>query len=173
MNYLDLFLIFVLLFSAYKGYQKGLLIAIFSLMAFFLGLFMAIKFTVPISVSFFSKSVYFEWIAIVIFIAIFSILIFGIHLLSKALKIILDFTPFGIFDNILGAGLNIFKISFVLSMLFWVSDSLGIDFSNEYINNSIILDYIIPIAPKSFELIGFFVPKFKEIFDMLDLLKNN
>ena len=173
MNYLDLFLIFVLLFSAYKGYQKGLLIAIFSLLAFFLGLFMAIKFTAPISVNFFSESIYFEWIAIAIFIAIFSILIFGIHLLSKALKIILDFTPFGIFDNILGAGLNIFKISFVLSMLFWVSDSLGIDFSNEYINNSIILDYIIPFAPKSFELIGFFVPHFKEIFDMLDLLKNN
>ena len=108
MNYLDLFLIFVLLFSAYKGYQKGLLIAIFSLLAFFLGLFMAIKFTVPISVSFFSESVYFEWITIAIFIAIFSILIFGIHLLSKALKMILDFTPFGILDNILGAGLNIF-----------------------------------------------------------------
>ena len=173
MNYLDLFLILILLFSAYKGYQKGLLIAIFSLIAFFLGLFMAIKFTVPISVSFFSESIYFEWIAIAIFTLIFSLLIFGIHLLSRALKMILDFTPFGILDNILGAGLNIFKISFVLSILFSLSDSLGIDFSNGYINNSIVLAYIIPIAPKSFEIIGFFIPHFKEIFDMKDLFKNN
>ena len=71
MNYLDIFLIFVLTFSAYKGYQKGLLVALFSLLAFFLGLFMAIKFTAPISVKFFSESAYFEWIAIAIFIAIF------------------------------------------------------------------------------------------------------
>ena len=173
MNYLDLFLIFVLLFSAYKGYQKGLLVAIFSFVAFFLGLLIAIKFTAPISVRFFSESVYFEWIAIVIFIVIFSILILGIHLLSKAFKMILDFTPFGILDNILGAGLNIFKISFVISMLFWVIESLGIDISNQYINNSIILGYIKPFAPKIFELIGFFIPHFKEIFDMLDLFKNN
>ncbi len=173
MNYLDLFLICVLSFSAYKGYQKGLLVALFSLMAFFLGLFMAIKFTAPISVKFFSESIYFEWIAIAIFITIFVILIFGIHLLSRALKTILDFTPFGILDNILGAALNIFKISFVLSILFWVSDSLGIKFSTEYTDNSIILAYIISFAPKSFELIGSFIPYFKDIFDMFILFKNN
>lgn len=117
--------------------------------------------------------VYFEWIAIAIFIAIFALLILGIHLLSKALKTILDFTPLGILDNILGAALNIFKIAFVLSILFWVIDSLGIDFSNEYIDNSIILSYIILFAPKSFEAIGSFIPYFKDIFDMLDLFKNN
>ena len=173
MNYLDIFLIFILAFSAYKGYQKGLLVALFSLLAFFLGLFMAIKFTAPISVKFFSDSAYFEWIAIAIFIAIFALLILGIHLLSKALKTILDFTPLGILDNILGAALNIFKIAFVLSILFWVIDSLGIDFSNEYIDNSIILSYIILFAPKSFEAIGSFIPYFKDIFDMFDLFKNN
>ena len=151
MNYLDIFLIFVFAFSAYKGYQKGLLVALFSLLAFFLGLFMAIKFTAPIS----------------------AILILVIHLLSKALKTILDFTPLGILDNILGAGLNIFKIAFVLSVLFWVIDSLGIDFSKEYIDNSIILAYIIPFAPVSFKVIGSFIPYFKDIFDMLDLFKNN
>ena len=134
---------------------------------------MAIKFTAPISVKFFSDSTYFEWIAIAIFIAIFALLILGIHLLSKALKTILDFTPLGILDNILGAALNIFKIAFVLSILFWVIDSLGIDFSNEYIDNSIILSYIILFAPKSFEAIGSFIPYFKDIFDMLDLFKNN
>jgi membrane protein required for colicin V production len=170
MNYLDIFLIFVFAFSAYKGYQKGLLVALFSLLAFFLGLFMAIKFTAPISVKFFSDSTYFEGIAIAIFISIFAILILVIHLLSKALKTILDFTPLGILDNILGAGLNIFKIAFVLS---WVIDSLGIDFSKEYIDNSIILSYIISFAPKSFEAIGSFIPYFKDIFDMFDLFKNN
>lgn len=170
MNYLDIFLIFVLTFSAYKGYQKGLLVALFSLLAFFLGLFMAIKFTVPISVKFFSESAYFKWIAIAIFIAIFTLLILGIHLLSKVLKTILDFTPLGILDNILGAALNIFKIAFVLSILFWIIDSLGIDFSNEYIDNSLILSYIILFAPKSFETIGSFIPYFKDIFDMFDLL---
>jgi membrane protein required for colicin V production len=124
-------------------------------------------------VKFFSDSTYFEWIAIAIFIAIFALLILGIHLLSKALKTILDFTPLGILDNILGAALNIFKIAFVLSILFWVIDSLGIDFSNEYIDNSIILSYIILFAPKSFEAIGSFIPYFKDIFDMFDLFKNN
>ena len=173
MNYLDIFLIFVFAFSAYKGYQKGLLVALFSLLAFFLCLFMAIKFTAPISVKFFSDSTYFEGIAIAIFISIFAILILVIHLLSKALKTILDFTPLGILDNILGAGLNIFKIAFVLSVLFWVIDSLGIDFSKEYIDNSIILSYIILFAPKSFEAIGSFIPYFKDIFDMFDLFKNN
>ena len=58
-------------------------------------------------------------------------------------------------------------------MLLWVIDTVGIDFSNQYINNSIILGYIKQIAPKIFELIGFFIPHFKEIFDMLDLFKNN
>ena len=134
---------------------------------------MAIKFTAPISVKFFSDSTYFEWIAIAIFIAIFALLILGIHLLSKALKTILDFTPLGILDNILGAALNIFKIVFVLSILFWVIDSLGVDFSSEYINNSIILSYIILFAPESFEAIGSFIPYFKDIFDMFDLFKNN
>ncbi|OUT94992.1 MAG: hypothetical protein CBB92_12600 [Flammeovirgaceae bacterium TMED32] len=173
MNYLDIFLIFILAFSAYKGYQKGLLVAFFSLLAFFIGLFMAVKFTVPIGVKFFSDSAYFEWIVIAIFIAIFALFILGIHLLSKALKMILDFTPLGILDNILGAALNIFKIVFVLSTLFWVIDSLGIDFSNEYVDNSIILSYIIVFVPKSFEAIGSFIPYFNGRFDMFDLFENN
>jgi len=81
MNYLDIFLIFILTFSAYKGYQKGLLVALFSLLAFFLGLFMAIQFTVPLSVKFFSERAYFEWIASAIFITLSTLLSMGLNLL--------------------------------------------------------------------------------------------
>jgi hemolysin activation/secretion protein len=58
-------------------------------------------------------------------------------------------------------------------MFFWVIASLGIDFSNDYVDNSIILSYIIPFAPKGFEAIGSFIPYFKGIFDVFDVFKNN
>jgi membrane protein required for colicin V production len=168
MNYFDLFLGLFILVAAIKGYMKGFVVEIFSLVAFFLGLFIAIEFTAPVALRFFGDSTYFELVAIGIFAAIFVGLIILINLVAKSIKKVLDLTPFGMFDNFLGSILSVAKLGLILSVLIWMFDSIGIELPSNQVKNSIILPYIIPIGPTAFELIGSIIPYFKNIFDTID-----
>ena len=173
MNYVDILLLGFFGLGGYFGFKRGFIVEVLSLIAFFLGLFLAVEFTEDFALKFFSDNAYFNLISVGIFFGIFIVLIISVNLIATSIKKILALTQFSILDNILGALLNLMKLALIFSVIFWIFDSLGIALEHEQVKNSVILNYIIPIGPKVFETIGSFIPYFDAIFEKFDMLKKH
>ena len=143
---------------------------VFSFLAFFFGLFLALELTIPVSRSLFSSSNFFEIGAVIVFITLFILLSITIKAGAKAIKNVIDFTFFGTLDNVFGAIAGIFKWAFILSVVFWVFDSVGFDIVARYSDDTIIFPYIVGIGPTVFEWVSVLIPLIKDLIDSMDNL---
>ncbi|MEP1094316.1 MAG: CvpA family protein [Cyclobacteriaceae bacterium] len=167
MESFDIILLVLLGFGGVKGFQQGFIVAVFSFFAFFVGLFIALEFTIPVSLYLFGSSSFFDIGAVVVFIALFILLSFLIKLGAKAIKNIVDFTFFGTLDNAFGAVAGIVKSAFVLSIVFWVFDSVGFDLVSRYSDGTVIFPYIVGIGPTVFEWLSGLLPFIEDLIDMM------
>ena len=168
MSTLDIILIIVLGLGARKGYSNGFIVELFSLLAFFIGLFLALELTLPVSMRLSGESSYFDVITVLVFIGLFILLSFFVKVGAKMVKKAVDITPLGTLDNIAGALAGIFKTSLIVSMIIWVCTSVGIDFENSYATNSTILPHIVVIGPTVFEAFGYLIPMVNDLIDSMD-----
>jgi len=154
--------------SAFKGYSNGFIVELFALLAFFIGLFLALELTIPVSLRFFGDSNYFNVISILVFIGLFVLLSYMIKTGAKLLKKAIDITPLGVLDNIVGAISGVFKSALIISVIIWVCSSVGVDFEKSYAEESLIFPYLVAIGPSIFEAIGYFVPVIKDLIETMD-----
>lgn len=169
MNYLDFFFIAIFALGAIKGYVRGFIVELFSFLAFFLGLFLAIELTVPLAQRVFAHSEHFQAMTILVFIVLFVIAVIIINLIAKVIKKVLDLTFLGFFDNVLGALAGIFKWAFILSVFFWVFDSIGLRLPQETADSSFFFGFVARIGPQTYNWVSNVLPF---VHDMMDSLKN-
>lgn len=168
MNKADIILLIILGFGAIKGFRQGFIVELFSFLAFFIGLFLALEFTIPVSIYLFGASDFFEIGTIFVFLGLFVLLIFGIRLAAKGLKKAMDITVFGTLDNLAGAAAGTLKMAFIVSIVYWVFDSVGVQFMNQYIDDSSIFPYIVDIGPNVFEWLGKAIPFIRDLIDSME-----
>lgn len=173
MGFIDIILAILLVLGAIKGFQNGLIIEVFSFLAFFIGLLIALEFTIPVSIYLFGSSSFFDFGAIIVFIALFALLSFLIKIGAKSIKNVVDFTFLGSVDNILGAIAGLFKSAFILSVVFWVLDSVGINVVHRFADDTAIFPYIVGIGPTVFEWLSTLIPLIRDLIDMMDNLPNS
>lgn len=89
------------------------------------------------------------------------------------IKKVVDLTFLGFFDNILGALAAMFKWALILSIVFWIFDTVGIQFPEKYTSESAILPFIKPIGPITFSFIADVFPFLKEILDSMEGIRGN
>ena len=81
-------------------------------------------------------------------------------------------TIFGSVDNLLGAFAGLLKWAFILSIVFWVFESVGFDIENRYADNAIIFPYIVGIGPTVFGWLSEVIPLVRDLIDSMDSLPN-
>ncbi|RXR20867.1 CvpA family protein [Flavobacterium amnicola] len=105
MGFIDIIIGALLVFGFYKGFKNGLFVELASLVAFFVGIFIAIKFSYLVA-GLFEKNV--SWppktVQVFSFIITLGIVIVVIHLAAKALSGLANFAFLG-WANTLGGGL--------------------------------------------------------------------
>lgn len=105
MEIIDIVLGALLVFGFYKGFKNGLFVELASFVAFFVGIFIAIKFSYIVA-SFFEKNV--SWspkvIQVAAFVVTLGIVILLIHLAAKTLSGLASFAFLG-WANTLGGGI--------------------------------------------------------------------
>ncbi|MEO9483163.1 MAG: CvpA family protein [Ekhidna sp.] len=173
MGTFDIILLIVLGFGAVKGYSRGFIVELFSFVAFFVGLLLSLELTIPVTTNFFGDSGYFEVIAVVVFIALFILLSLAIKMGAKALKSAIDMTIFGTFDNVVGAFAGLLKWAFILSIIFWVFESVGFDLIEKYADNTLLFPYIVGIGPTVFEWLGYVIPFIQDLIDSMEKIPKN
>ena len=168
MGVFDIIVLILLGLGAFKGYSNGLIVELFSLLAFFIGLFLALELTIPVSVRFFGESNYFDIVSILVFIGLFILLSYLIKTGARLLKKAIDITPFGMLDNLAGALSGIFKVALIISVIIWVCSSVGIDFQKSFATESIFFPYLVVVGPSVFEFVGHLIPIIQDLIDSMD-----
>ena len=118
MSVLDIIIIIPLLWGAYKGFTKGLIIELAGFVALALGVYGAIKlsgYTSDIIKKWFDTKP--EYLEVISFAVTFLIIIILVHLLSRLIDKFIKAAALGIFNRIAGGFFGILKFSLILGIV--------------------------------------------------------
>lgn len=123
MNYFDMLIIVPLAWGLYKGFSKGLIKSLASLVALVLGIIGAIKFSSVTSVLLASNFNFgTTYLPLISFVITFIVIIVGVHLFARVLDKMLSAVALGGINRIAGAIFGVAKFAFILSVILIVLD---------------------------------------------------
>lgn len=118
MNYFDIIFVIPLLWGAYKGFSKGFVLEIASLVALGLGVWGGLKFSY-LSADYLSKlfDISEKLMPLISFSVVFIIIVIGVFLLAKLLQSVLKKAALGLVNRLLGLVFGVLKFAFILSII--------------------------------------------------------
>lgn len=158
----DIFLALPILYGAFMGFRKGLLLELISLFALVLGILLGLKLLdsgLPVMKEYIGDAG--GLLPFVTFLIIFVAIILGVRVLGLLLKKVIDFTPFGLFDNLLGSLLGALKWCLALSLLLYVSDMAGISVTPETAAGSAVYPIVLKTTPYALGIMSYVLPFIK------------
>lgn len=164
MSMFDIFLAIPIAYGAFMGFRKGLLLELVSLVALVLAILGGLKLldtALPLMAGFIGDA--HGLLPYVTFLVVFVGIILLIHLGGLLLKKVVDFTPFGLFDNVLGAILGGLKWCLALSLLLYVSDMAGISVSKDTAAASMIYPVVLKTTPYALDILSYVLPFIKAL----------
>ena len=164
----DILLIALVVLSGIKGFQRGFIVEVFSLVALIIGLYVALEFTFPVAMNLLGDLENFWVLALVIFVLLFILVIWLVMLVAKGIKKVIDFTLVGVLDNLLGAMLSVVKWVFALSVLLWVGTSLNMELPRQWVAHSGMYELVAGLAPGLTDYVGNILPFLKEIYEKMN-----
>jgi membrane protein required for colicin V production len=156
-----------MVFAIYKGYSRGLIVAVFSLVAIMLGMAAALKLT-SVAVLYTQEhwGLHSRWLPVLCFICLFLGVILLVRLGAGALQKLVELALLG-WVNRLG-GILLYSVIFIViySVLLWIANQLYW-LSPETKLQSIVYPYIYKIGPWVVDNMGKIMPVFKDVFGEL------
>ena len=159
MNYIDIVILLFLLYGAFRGFSKGLIIEVATLAGLILGVFIAIRyspFTEGILKDFLNiTSRYLSYIALAV---TFLLVVIAVYLLGKMLTRLVDIISLGLVNKLLGTLLGIAKYFIMVCVLLMIVDALNDKFhfiSEETRENSLLFDSFLNFAQQMYNTIRF------------------
>jgi len=119
-HYIDILIAIPLIWAAYRGFKKGLVIELAGLAALLLGIYCAMRFSDMVA-DFITQEWNYEgkYLAIIAFALTFILVVILVHLLGKAIEKTLDIVALSMLNKLAGALFNILKVTIIMSMVFW------------------------------------------------------
>jgi membrane protein required for colicin V production len=165
---LDIIVAIILIFAVIKGYRQGLIVALFSVVAFIIGLAAALKLSVVVA-GYIGQAVKIsdKWLPIISFAVVFLIVVFLVRLGAKFIQKTVEFAMLGWLNRLSGILLYAGLYILIFSILIFYADQLGF-IKPETKNESVTYAYIQPWGPKLMEGLGKIIPIFKGMFNDLE-----
>ena len=167
--FIDIIVIILLIFAIFKGLRNGLVVAIFSFLAFVIGLAAALKLsTVVAEYLGTNTNISQRWLPVLAFAIVFLIVVFLVRLGAKAIEGMLRLVMLGWLNKIGGIIFFALLYLFIFSIILFYAVQLNI-FKPETLETSTTYSYIQPIGPKVISALGVILPFFKNMFAELEL----
>ncbi len=165
---IDLIFAALILFACIKGYKKGLIIALFSVIAFIVGLAAALKLSAVVA-SRLSENVNVsgKWLPVISFILVFLVVVLLVNLGGRFIQKTFEVAMLGWVNRIAGVILYILVYSIIYSIFLFYAVQLHI-IKEGTIAASQVYPYIQPLGPKVINIIAGIIPIFKDIFAQLE-----
>lgn len=164
MNPVDIVILVMLAFGAFRGYQKGFLLEIVGIFALVLGIVGALM-LLQTGMEFMSErfDISTQLLPYVTFLILFVLIIIGVNLIGRLVKSLLDLTLLGTADNFAGAVTGAIKWAIAISFLIWITSALGFNFFSDEDDKSQLFGYIEQLAPWIVDKAKVVAPYLKEI----------
>lgn len=159
MNYIDIILLLPLLYGAYKGFSKGLIIEVATLLGLLLGVYITIRFsgyTEDFLRDFLNIS--FEYLSYVALGITFLVVVVIISLLGKMLTKLINIISLGLVNKLLGTVLGIAKYFIILCIVLLVVNALNQRFhfiSEKAEEGSFLYNAFLTFAQRMYNMIKF------------------
>ncbi|MBI5219751.1 MAG: CvpA family protein [Bacteroidia bacterium] len=119
MNAIDIVILIPLLWGAYKGFTKGLIVEVASIAALLMGVYGALKFSGYIAGALIEKfGMTTQYTPVISFAVTFVIIVAAVYLIAKLVDRLAEKVSLGIANKILGAIFGIVKFALILSIIF-------------------------------------------------------
>lgn len=165
---IDLVYVVLVVIAVFKGYQRGLIVGLFSFLAIIIGLAAAMKLsTVVAEYIDDSVNVSDKWLPVVSFAVVFIIVVllvrWGANLIEKTAEAVM----LGWLNKLGGILLYAAIYTTVFSIIVFYLEQIAI-IKPETINKSLTYSFIQPWGPKAINAFATVVPVFKDMFTELE-----
>ena len=164
---IDIAFVIILVLAIFKGLRKGLVLGIFSLLAFIIGLAAALKLSVVVagwlqnSTGSLSK-----WLPLISFMIVFIGVVLLVGLVGRMIKRTMQFAMLGWLDRLGGVVLYVAIYTIIFSVFLFFAEKLFL-IQPSTIQESSTYSYIAPWGPKVIDNLGKIIPLFKDMFTQL------
>jgi len=160
MSAFDILLLIPLGIGAVKGFRRGLVLEVASLLAFVLGAvggLMLLNDAIPLVRHYVGEA--FGLLPLVAFLLVFMAVAWGVHLLGSFVKKAVHLTPLGVLDNLGGGAVGVLKWVLGLSLLLHGIGLSGLQLiSPTLVATSEVLPFVRQATPVALEIVGFVLP---------------
>jgi len=164
---IDIVVIILLVLSLFKGLKNGLVIAVFSFLAFLIGLAAALKLSAVVAAYLGAATHIGErWLPFIAFGLIFIIVVLLVRLAARALQGLLQVAMLGWLNRIGGVLFYALLYLFIFSILLFYGVKLQL-LKPETIAGSISWPYLEPLGPGLVSALAFVLPFLKNVFTEL------
>lgn len=163
MDFIDIFLGVLLAYGVFKGIKNGLIVELASLISFFVGIYIAVKFSSVVG-SFLGNS---KSARVFSFILTFIIVVILIYFLAKMVSKIANALFLGLINRVGGAVFGLLKTALILGVILSLLQKVNINdalISKETQKNSLFYEPILKSAE-------FMLPVLSDWYDHLQIKK--
>ncbi len=165
---IDLVFVALLVLAVIKGYTRGLIIAVFSVLALVAGVAAAVKLSALVA-SWLKSSIHtgVRWLPVIAFIIVFLVVVLLVRLGARALEKTVELAMLGWANRLAGIVLYAVIYTVILSVALFYAEKVHL-IAGETIAGSKTYPFIRPWGPKVMDGIGSVVPFFSNMFHELE-----
>jgi membrane protein required for colicin V production len=151
-----------------KGLRRGLIVAVFSIIAFIIGIAAAMKLSVVVA-QYLKDSVNIsaQWWPVISFLLVFIVVVVLIRLLANLIEKAVEWTLLGWVNKLGGVLLYVLMYLISFSVLLFFAEQLHL-IGKAAIGSSVTYQVIRPWGPWAIDTIGSVIPLFKDMFGQLE-----
>ncbi|MGZ8510147.1 MAG: CvpA family protein [Chitinophagaceae bacterium] len=165
--FLDLILIIILILAVIKGYQRGLIVGVFSFVAVIIGLAAAMKLSTVVA-GYLGDTIKVSdgWLPVVSFAIVFILVVLLIRLGANMIQKTVEISTLGWLNRLGGILLYVAIYAMVYSVVLFYAEQLKL-VQEAAIEKSVTYFYIQPLGPKVINGFASVIPVFKGMFTEL------
>ena len=165
--FIDIIGLILLVWAVFKGLRNGFVVAVFSFLAFIIGLAASLKLsTVAAEYLGSNTNIGQRWLPFIAFAAVFLIVVLLVRLGARAIESVLRIAMLGWLNRLGGILFYALLYLFIFSILLFYAEQLHL-IKKETLSSSLLYPYIGPLAPKIIDALGYILPFFKNMFSQL------
>jgi len=170
---LDLVFVVILVLAIFKGYRRGLIVGLFSFIAFIVGLAAAIKLSAIVA-GYIGKAVKVsdQWLPIISFAVVFMLVVLLVRLGANLIQRTIEIAMLGWVNRLGGIVLYAALYITVFSIVIFYAEQIHL-IKQETIDKSITYSFVRPWGPKAIDGLGTLIPWFKDMFADLEKFFGN
>src|SRR5687768_13936601 len=134
---IDIILFIILVLAAIKGYHRGFIVAVFSIVAFIIGLAAAIKLSALVA-GYIGNAVNVsgKWLPILSFAIVFLLIVLLVRLGAKLIQKGAQMAMLGLVNRLAGILLYAVLYTFIFSIILFYADQVKLDRKSTRLNSS-------------------------------------